>query len=474
MLRRGPIPLVGGAILMNRSINVGYVLFLASTAALGGLLFGFDVAIITGAGPFIARKFALGDLGLGWAYSSLLFGCVIGTILAGRLSDRFGRRRLLILVALLFAVSSVAVACAGNLTLFIATRFLGGIAVGGVSLLSPLYVAEIAPPSIRGRLGTFYQMSIIIGIILSYAINYLLRNTGTDNWRWMFLTGVIPSLAFFLLIMLAPETPRFLAITGRYEDAFRILERISGPEQAAIEIAEIRAAMVEERPHWGSMLRPGVRRALLVSSCLAILIHVSGINTIVDYAPTIFESAGWHRDGALASTLLVGLTQLVFTILSLWIIDRFGRKPLYIVGSIGMMASVASLALAVYLGSFHGILVLVFILIYLAFFAACIGPVFWTLVPEIFPNDVRGAAMTVPVLLQWLANAAVVLLFPLVFHRAGKTFTFSFLALMSLAQGIFTWLSVPETKNTPLEEIEMYWTGVRGPRMTDAGLTKEL
>jgi MFS transporter, SP family, arabinose:H+ symporter len=458
---------------MNKNINVCYVLFLASTAALGGLLFGFDVAIITGAGPFIAKEFALGDLGLGWAYSSLLFGCVIGSILAGKLSDRFGRRRLLILVAFLFALSSVAVACAGNLTFFIAARFLGGIAVGGVSLLSPLYVSEVAPPSIRGRLGTLYQMSIIIGIIVSYGINFLLRNAGTNNWRWMFLTGVIPSLVFFLLIMLAPETPRFLAIVGRSEDAFRILARISGPEQASIEIAEIRATMLEERPHWGAMLRPGVIRALLVSSCLAILIHISGINTIIDYAPTIFESAGSRRDGALASTLFVGLTQFVFTILSLWMIDRFGRKPLYIIGSIGMAVSLASLALVVFLGSFHGILVLVLILVYLAFFAACIGPVFWTLLPEIFPNDVRGAAMTVPVLLQWLANAAVVLLFPLVFHRAGKAFTFSFLALMCLAQGIFTWLCVPETKNTPLEDVEMYWTGAKAEPVTEVGLSKE-
>jgi MFS transporter, SP family, arabinose:H+ symporter len=459
---------------MNKNINVLYVLFLASTAALGGLLFGFDVAIITGAGPFIAKQFALGDLGLGWAYSSLLFGCVIGAIVAGKLSDRFGRRRLLILVALLFALSSVAVACAGNLTLFIAARFLGGIAVGGVSLLSPLYVAEVAPASVRGRMGTLYQLSIITGIIVSYGINYLLRNAGANNWRWMFLTGIVPSLVFFLLIMLAPETPRFLAIVGRSEEAFRILERISGSEQASIEIAEIQATMREERPHWGALLRPGVRRALLVSSCLAILIHISGINIIIDYAPTIFESAGWHRDGALASTLFVGLTQFVFTILSLWMIDKYGRKPLYIVGSIGMTAAVACLALAVFLGSFHGILVLILILVYLAFFAACIGPVFWTLVPEIFPNDVRGAAMTVPVLLQWLANAAVVLLFPLVFHRAGKTFTFSFLAVMCLAQGIFTWLWVPETKNTPLEEIEMYWTGARAGQVIEVELTKEL
>ncbi len=458
---------------MNQQINVRYVSFLASTAALGGLLFGFDVGIITGAGPFIVKQFALSDLALGWAYSSLVFGCVIGSLVAGKLADRFGRRRLLIIVALLFAVSSIAVACADNLTFFVAARFVGGIAVGGVSLLSPLYVAEVAPPSVRGRLGALYQMLIVTGIIVSYSINYLLRNTGANNWRWMFLTGVVPSTVFLLMIMLAPETPRFLAIIGKFEEAFRVLERINGSERASIEIAEIRATLLEERLHWGAILRPGVRRALFASSCLAILVQISGINTIIDYAPAILESAGWRTDSALASILLVGMTQLVFTLLSLWMIDRFGRKPLYIVGSMGMAASVASLALTVFLGSFHGIVALVLILVFLAFFASCIGPVFWTLVPEIFPNDVRGAAMTVPVLLQWLANAAVILLFPFVFHRAGKTFTFGFFASMALAQGLFTWLCVPETKNIPLEEIERYWTGVRSGSVAEPRLSQE-
>ncbi len=458
---------------MNENINVRYVLFLAFAATLGGLLFGFDVAIITGAGPFIAKQFRLGDLGLGWAYSSLIFGCVLGSLVAGKLSDRFGRRQLLILVALLFALSSVAVASAGSLALFIAARFVGGIAVGGVSLLSPLYVAEIAPASVRGRLGTLYQMLIVVGIIVSYAINYLLRNAGANNWRWMFLTGVIPSLLFLVLMVLVPETPRFLASSGRSEEAFRVLEQISGRYQALIEFAEIQSTMREERPHWGAMLRPGVRRALLASSVLAILVQISGINTIIDYAPAIFESAGWRSDNAFASILLIGLTQFVFTLLSLWMIDRFGRKPMYLIGSIGMAVSVATLALTVVFDGFHGILVLVIILVCLAFFASCIGPVFWTLVPEIFPNDVRGAAMTVPVLIQWVANAAVVLLFPFVFHRVGKTFTFSFFALMALAQGIFTWVWVPETKNMPLEEIEMHWTGTRAKKAIQAALPQQ-
>jgi SP family arabinose:H+ symporter-like MFS transporter len=261
---------------------------------------------------------------------------------------------------------------------------------------------------------------------------------------------------------LAPETPRFLVLKGRIKGAFRVLERISGPEEAHREIADIQTTMhlagidrmQPKGSRWGAMLRPGVRRALLISACLAVLIHISGINTVIDYAPAIFESAGWHTDSALASTMVIGVTQFLFSLVSFWAIDRYGRKPLYIIGSIGMSFSVASLAIAAVLGRFHGNLVLVLILGYLAFFSSCIGPVFWTLVPELFPNDVRGTAMSVPVLIQWFANAGVVLVFPFVFHRAGKEATFGFLALMSLAQGAFAWFCVPETKNRSLEEIE--------------------
>lgn len=446
---------------MNPPINLRYVIFLGSTAALGGLLFGFDIAIITGAGPFITREFVLSDIGLGWAFSSLLFGCVIGCFIAGKLTDTYGRKKLLLVVAALFALTSIATALASGFTAFVTARFLGGLAVGGVSLLSPMYVSEVSPPAIRGRMGTLYQMSIITGIIVSYGINYLLRNTGSNNWRWMFLTGVVPSVVFLIFIALAPETPRFLALTGKLQEAFALLERIGGAESARTQISEIAATIHTEPQTWHALMRPGVHRALSVSAGLAILIHVSGINTIVDYAPAIFQSAGWRVDGALASTFIVGLTEFLFTIVSFWVIDRYGRKPLYIVGSLGMALSLLLLAATVMAGRFHGILVLALILTYLAFFASCIGPVFWTLVPEIFPNDVRGMAMTVPVLIQWVANAIVVLLFPYAFHVIGKTFTFSFLAAMALGQGIFAWLFVPETKNKRLEEIEEYWTNPR-------------
>ena len=442
---------------MTGKLNVRYVSFLACTAALGGLLFGFDIAIITGAGPFLTQRFGLGDLSLGLAFSALLFGCVFGSLLAGRLTDRYGRKRMLVWVALLFALTSIATALAPNFALFVSARFLGGLAVGGVSLLSPMYVAEVSPASIRGRMCTLYQLSIIIGILISYGINYLLRNAGPDNWRWMFLTGVAPSMIFLVLIALAPETPRFLVRIGQTEQAFAILKRIGGTESAKAEIRAITGAMHYERQSWKSLFRPGVRRALAISAVLAVLIHFSGVNTIVDYAPAIFQSAGAKIDSALLSTFLVGLTEFLFTLVALWIIDRYGRKPLYIAGSSGMAVTLAGLMITAAAGRFHGGLVLFLILAYLAFFAACVGPVFWTLVPEIFPNDIRGLAMTVPVLLQWVANAVVVFVFPYALHQIGKAATFGFLAVMALGQALFTWLFVPETRNKSLEEIELFW-----------------
>ena len=234
---------------------MSYLILLATTAALGGLLFGFDIAIITGAGPFLTQHFKLDDLSLGWAFSSLLFGCVLGSAAAGRLTDRYGRRNILLWVAGFFALTSAATGLAPNFTLFILARFTGGLAVGAASILSPMYVAEVSPPAIRGRMCTLYQLSIVTGILISYCINYALRDAGPANWRWMFLTGIIPSIVFFVLLLRAPETPRFLCIAGRNQEAFEILERIGGSETANIELAESKRAC------------PAVRRGVGATCC---------------------------------------------------------------------------------------------------------------------------------------------------------------------------------------------------------------
>jgi MFS family permease len=410
----------------NRAVNLKYVIFLGATAALGGMMFGFDIAIIVGAGPFLVEHFGLSDLGLGWAYSSLLFGCVLGSIAAGRWTDIYGRQRLLVYVAALFVIA----------------RFIGGIAVGGVSVLSPMYVAEVSPPAIRGRMGAMYQMSIAAGILISYCINYALRNAGEWNWRWMFLSGALPSVVFLATLWRAPETPRFLFQVRRNKEGRALLARIMNEEEAELEAAEIEASLVKPiSAIQGDHNRKSLRRVL----------------AIIDYAPLILKSAGWKIDAALFSTFVIGGVNCLFTMISFWTIDRYGRKPLYITGSLGMAVSLLLLILCFAAGKLNPAAVLGLIGVFIAFFASCIGPVFWTLVPEIFPNGARGRAMTVPVVTQWIANAVVVLLFPLVFHRLGAEYTFTFLACMCALQAAFIWRFVPETKGKTLEQIEEQW-----------------
>jgi SP family arabinose:H+ symporter-like MFS transporter len=458
----------------KKPVNLPYVLFLCITAALGGLLFGFDIAIITGAGPFLESHFKLSHLSLGWAFSSLLFGCVIGSAFAGRLTDLYGRKRLLLWVAAFFALTSLAAGLAASLSMFIVARLLGGLAVGGASILSPMYVAEVSPPSLRGRMGALYQLSIVVGILVSYCLNYLLRDLGPWNWRWMFISGAVPSIVFLLMLWRAPETPRYLYKIGRKREALELLTRIANSEEARLEIAAIEQSLARRRSSWQEMRQPELKRALAVGFFLAVLVHVSGINTIIDYAPIIFRSAGFRIDVALFSTFIVGLTNLLFTLVSFWTIDRYGRKPLYIVGSLGMTAALGLLVITVILDRFQGLLVLGLILLFLAFFASCIGPVFWTLVAEIFPNRIRGTAMIVPVLTQWVANAVVVLFFPYAFIALGKAPTFAFLALMSLLQAIFAWRFVPETKGKTLEEIEGYWNKAGGAEKKVVGEAKKI
>ena len=404
------------------------------------------------------------------AFSSLLFGCALGPLIAGYLADHFGRRVPLMWVAVLFAFTSLGSGMAPDFRLFLIIRFLGGLAVGGASILAPMYVAEVSPPDIRGRMCACYQWAITTGILISFLLNYLLRDAGpwtwfnitihdlgVWNWRWMFISGVAPSVVFYLLLLTAPETPRYLCKSGKETEAYAVLEKIVGKDEAGREISEIRTSLTAPKAFWSEITKPGLRKPLIVGFFLAILVHFSGISTIIDYSPIIFKSAGFKIDAALFSTFGIGICNFLFTIVSLYVIDRYGRKRLYITGSIGMTIVLVLLAVSVMAGKFSGMLVLVLIMSYIAFFASCIGPVFWTLVPEIFPNRVRGEAMTVPVLVQWIANAVVVLFFPSVFHKIGKDITFLILAVMCLVQAVFTIYFVPETKNKSLEEIEDLW-----------------
>jgi SP family arabinose:H+ symporter-like MFS transporter len=442
----------------TRQNQIFYKYLVSIAAAMGGLMFGFDIAIISGTVPFIQEHFALSDLALGWGVSSLLAGCMVGALLAGKISDRLGRRRTLLSVAILFAGTSLMTALAGNFTIFVTARILGGLAVGASSILSPLYIAEISPPADRGRLVAFNQLAITLGILASYLINYLFHDIGDDNWRCMFATGVLPSMIFFSLLCLAPESPRWLYQHGRIEEARSILTRIGGKTAAAQEIQAMKKAQrIETTPSGFSLLRPEYRRLALVGVVLSILVQTSGINTIIDYAPIILKSAGNSIDVALFQTFIIGFINFGFTFVAIFTIDRIGRKPLYLIGACGMAVSLILLSAAFYLGHATGYVGLALILMFIAFFSACIGPVFWVLVSEIFPTKVRGAAMSLTVFTNWAANATVVLFFPHVLKQFGGGTTFGFLALMSVFMAVFTWVVIPETKERSLEDIETLW-----------------
>lgn len=434
-------------------INMGQLLLYSIVAALGGLLFGFDIAIITGAGPFITEAFQLDSIQEGWAFSSLLFGCIFGAAVAGRMTDAWGRKKILFGVAILFALTSVWSGLATNLTTLVLARIFGGLAVGAASTVAPMYISEVSPSKYRGSLVSMYQLFIITGILVSYLINYLLHDIGPDNWRWMFISGAIPSTLFFFMLFFVSETPRFLYMKGQKKQAAEVLERIGGAELAQLEMAEIEKSFDGKKVNFGMLLDPSLRNVLWVGVGLAVLIQLSGINTIIDYAPKIFATAGWKLDAGLFATFGLGIVNFMATWVSILIVDKFGRRPLYIIGSAGMTLSLIGLAIAGLLGHFSGVTILLLIIVYLLFFSSCVGPVFWTYMSEIFPNRIRGTALSVPVFTQWVFNALVVLLFPAALQKLNTGTTFGILALFAALQLLFAIKYMRETKGKSLEEI---------------------
>lgn len=444
----------------ENSGNSLYLGFICAVATMGGLMFGFDISIISGAVPFIQPYFGWNELQLGWGVSSLLVGAIIGAFGSGALTDKYGRKKILIFVALLFAFSCAATALARTTTGFISARVFGGLAVGAASVLSPMYVAEVSPARNRGRLVSIYQLTIVLGILISYTINYSLHDIA-NNWRWMFATGVVPSVLFFTGLFFIPESPRWLYKAGRGEESLKVLTKIGGAALAQAEIKEIAEVFSETRASlkFSELLKPASRPVMVVGFLLAVLVQVSGINTVVDYAPKILMSVGIEIKNALLQTSLIGLINGLFTFVAIGLIDRVGRRKLYLIGSLGMTITLVLLSLSFYF-KLSGIITLICILMFIAFFASCIGPVFWTLVAEIFPNRIRGKALAFASFTQWIFNFLVVLLFPHFLKTAGGALTFLFLAVMAALQWLLTWLKVPETKGKSLEEIEHHWKSV--------------
>ncbi len=445
---------------MENKVNLRLLLMISIIASMGGLMFGFDIAIISGTIEFIQPYFELNDIQLGWGVSSLIVGCIIGLAImfAGKFADRYGRRNMLIITALFFAFSCAATGLAENFVFFFIVRMFGGLAVGAASMLSPMYISEIAPSRYRGRMVVLYQMSIVVGILISYLVNYLLHDIGENNWRWMFASGTVPSILFFGLLFLVPRSPRWLFLKGYTDEAYNTLVNVGGKENADYEMAEIKESLKRKSAKFRELFKPGLRKVMFIGIVLAVFVQMTGINTIIDYAPRILSLVGMEIADALFYTAVaIGVGNFIFTWVAVFLIDRAGRKLLYLIGSAGMAISMLFLSIAFSVEGMDGIIVLLLMILFIMFFSSCIGPVFWTLVSEIFPNRARGTAMSIAVFTNWVFNWLVVFMFPWMMSEMGGALTFGFLSLMGLILFLFTIKYVPETKGKTLEEIEMIW-----------------
>lgn len=441
-----------------------YVILISIVAALGGLLFGFDTAVISGTINFIQPYFGLSEAGLGWTVSSLLFGCIGGVMLAGKAGDHYGRKKVLMLSALLFFISAVGSASSHSLSFFLIARVLGGIAVGVASILSPMYIAELAPAKYRGTLVSLNQLAVVIGILVAFFSNYLLVGTGENNWRWMLLVMAAPAVLLFFSLFLVPESPRWLVARGKADEALHVLIKTSGKEFAAAELKAIKETLnVQEESRFSELLEPKVKPLLYIGIMLAVFQQITGINTIMYYAPKIFANVGQSNNSALLQTILIGGTNLVFTLVAMALIDRFGRKMLIQIGSTGMMLMLAGLSVLYFMNLTSGVLVLTFILGYIAFFAASLGPTTWVVATELFPNRLRSKGMSIAIVSLWVACTIVTIAFPIMLEKLSGGITFLIFALICLANLLYVLKYVPETKGKTLEELEKEFseTGIK-------------
>lgn len=432
-----------------------YLYLPAMVAAIGGLLFGFDTAVINGAIVFIKQQFRLSDVQTEIAASSLLMGCIVGASVAAFTSDRFGRKRVLLAAAALFTVSSIGAALPRDVAQFAVARVLGGIAIGIASTLSPLYIAEISPARQRGLLVSLNQLAIVTGILLSYTVNYLLTDTGPANWRWMFASAAVPSLGFLLTLILIPESPRWLMQKGREKEAQHFLAQIVGSEAATGEVNAIRAAISEET---GKLFDPTFRTALMVAILIALFSQFTGINTIIYYGSLVFLEHVPRQTAstALWANVIIGVINFVATIIGMLLIDRSGRKPLLMSAYAGMALSLIAVSAAMRFQAV-GTVVLIFVLTYVACFAVGVGTGTWVLMSEICPTRVRGRAMSLATVCLWGGTLLVTLTFLSLANVFTAPGVFLLYGVVCMTAFLFVWKKVPETKGRTLEEIEKWW-----------------
>jgi sugar porter (SP) family MFS transporter len=451
-----------------------YLTFISVIASMGGLLFGFGTFVISGAIAPLKSQFALNLAMEGWLVTSALVGCAVGSAVAGALSDRFGRKVVLVASGLLFVMCSVGCALAWNIDAVIGARLLGGVGIGVVSMVSPLYISEISLARVRGRMVSLFQFAVTIGICLALLSNAWLqalasRAAGTHGsnlyrwlvvdqvWRGMFGMGLFPAVVFTVFSFLIPETPRWLMKVGRTADAMQVLTKVGGAAVAEKEMKEIQNAIAEETGSLTQLFAPGLRKALFVALFLAIVSELSGITVVLLYGPGILEKAGFSFSSALGGFVSIGLVNMLFTIIAIWLMDIVGRRALLFVGNAGAFVALTTIGVLFYSGQTEGLLLVGMLCLFIACFAFSMGPIKWVVMSEIFPTRIRGRAMAIVTLSVWLTDGIYNQMFPLVRETLGVAGSFFIFAAVLVPQFFFVWKIMPETKGRTLEEIEASW-----------------
>lgn len=434
--------------------NHRYILQIAFVSALGGYLFGFDFAVIAGALPFLREQFALTPAWEGFLTGTLALGCIAGCLVAGKVADKYGRKPGLLLAALIFAISAIGMAISPSLAFFLVMRFAAGIGVGMASILSPLYIAEVSPAAMRGRNVSINQLTIVFGILITNLINYFLADKGAEAWRWMFGLGFIPAALFFCGVFTLPESPRWLVKANRLQEAEKILQKIGTQQFAFKTLNDISVSLRgASQQTYRDVFRKAVRPAVLVGITLAVFQQLCGINIVFNYTSTIFASVGANLNRQLFETVSIGIVNVVFTLVAMWQVDKLGRRPLMLMGSLGLAIIYIGLAAALQ-NNWPAAFVSVFVLIAIAVYATSLAPVTWVIISEIFPNRIRGVASSVAIVSLWLAYFVLVFTFPILAEKLGTYGPFYFYAVICSAGFIFVKSKVKETKGKTLEELE--------------------
>ncbi len=432
-----------------------YLYFVTFVAALGGLMFGFETAVINGAIHYVAEAFRLDPFMKGFVVSTALAGCVVGALIIGKPGDVYGRRYMLRIMAFLFLFSMIGAGLATNIWIFIVARFFGGIAVGGASVLTPMYISEVAPPEIRGRLVATNQLAVVTGILVAFFSDYIIDTVFHGSWRWMFLAGVVPSLVFGILLFFISRSPRWLIKVNRVEEARQVIARVNPGVDVEQMILSIQDSLKHEAKFKQiSIFKKPYLRLAIIGIAVGMFNQLAGINVIMYYSTDIFREAGFSNESALLQSVMIGVTNLIFTIIAMTLIDKFGRKFLLYVGSVGMSVFLGMFSWTFIAGNKSGFILITLLIGYIAFFAFSQGAVIWVILSEMFPTGVRARGTATGSFSHWIFNFGIALLFPVISAKIGIGYVFVFFTLATILSILFYRFALIETKGKSLEEIE--------------------